>query len=59
MGTRRNINYCKRTGVSTFIRLLYLFFSGAHDFQLQAAQAEAQTKACKRASTFPTQTKLN
>jgi hypothetical protein len=26
---------------------------------LQAAQAQAQTKACKRASTFPKQTKLN
>jgi hypothetical protein len=47
------------TGVSTFIRFHYLFFSGAHDFQLQAAQAQAQGKACKRASTFPAQTKLN
>jgi hypothetical protein len=26
---------------------------------LQATQAQAQTKACKRASTFPTQEKLN
>jgi len=26
---------------------------------LQDAQAQAQTKTCKRASTFPTQTKLN
>jgi len=26
---------------------------------LQAAQVQAQTKACKRAFTFPTQTKLN
>jgi hypothetical protein len=26
---------------------------------LQATQAQAQTKACKRASTFPTQIKKN
>ncbi|MBX2985274.1 MAG: hypothetical protein LC109_06250 [Bacteroidia bacterium] len=35
----------QRRGVCTFIRLRYLFFSGAHDFQLQTAQAQAQTKA--------------
>jgi hypothetical protein len=35
------------TGVSTFIRWFHLFFSGAHDFQLQAPQAQAQGKACK------------
>ena len=27
--------------------------------QLKTARATAQTKACKRASTFPAQTKLN
>ncbi|GIV26422.1 MAG: hypothetical protein KatS3mg027_0236 [Bacteroidia bacterium] len=42
-----NIN--QRTGVNTFIRILNFLFSSAHDFQLQAAQAKAQTKACKRA----------
>lgn len=49
----------QRTGVSTFIRQFYLFLSGAHDFQLQAAQAQASRKRRdKRASTFYTQTKL-
>ncbi len=43
----------QRTGVSTFIRRFYFLFIGAHDFQLQAAQAQAQTKAYKRASPFP------
>ena len=44
-----------RTGDST----LSLVFSGAHDFQLQAAQSQTPTKAFKRVPPFPPQTKLN
>lgn len=33
----------QRTGVSTFIRYYIVFLNGAHDFQLQATQAQAQT----------------
>lgn len=43
MTTSRN-TISQRTGVNTFIRLFYFFYSGAHDFQLQAAQDQAKTK---------------
>jgi 6-pyruvoyl-tetrahydropterin synthase len=39
--------------------MFYLFMSGAYDFQLQFAQANAQTKNCKRASTSPTQERIS